>query len=204
MTDDERRAVEQAARDYFDSWFEGDPQRMARVLHPQLAKRRAAGSGLGNERRWRLVRAASVRVACLLTALLLATACAAPRTAVRAELHDNRVVVEPSSGSEDLTLTLVNVGSMPCDLVVFIPEDVNGPVDVHALPVLDGRVDFETRQIASFEEGMEGGGPPVEPGEERTVTLGNKGASTITRVILCNGVGDYERGRYGLYRSDGT
>jgi hypothetical protein len=45
MTDDERRAVEQAARDYFDSWFDGNPQRMARVLHPQLAKRRAADSG---------------------------------------------------------------------------------------------------------------------------------------------------------------
>jgi hypothetical protein len=45
MTDDERRAIEQAATDYFDSWFEGDPQRMAHVLHPHLAKRRAADSG---------------------------------------------------------------------------------------------------------------------------------------------------------------
>jgi hypothetical protein len=45
MTDDERRSIERAAADYFDSWFDGDPQRMARVLHPQLAKRRAADSG---------------------------------------------------------------------------------------------------------------------------------------------------------------
>ena len=45
MTDDERRAIEQAVTDYFDSWFEGDSQRMAHVLHPHLAKRRAADSG---------------------------------------------------------------------------------------------------------------------------------------------------------------
>lgn len=45
MTDDERRAIEQAVADYFDSWFEGDPRRMAGVLHPKLAKRRVADSG---------------------------------------------------------------------------------------------------------------------------------------------------------------
>lgn len=45
MTDDERRAVEGAVRDYFDSWFEGDTERMAGVLHPRLSKRRAADSG---------------------------------------------------------------------------------------------------------------------------------------------------------------
>ena len=33
------KAIEQAARDYYDGWFEGDPERMARCLHPQLAKR---------------------------------------------------------------------------------------------------------------------------------------------------------------------
>ena len=46
MTDDERAAVIQTAADYFDSWFEGDPERMARVLHPHLAKRRVADDGV--------------------------------------------------------------------------------------------------------------------------------------------------------------
>ena len=32
-------AIEQAARDYYEGWFEGDPDRMARCLHPRLAKR---------------------------------------------------------------------------------------------------------------------------------------------------------------------
>jgi hypothetical protein len=45
MTDDERGAVERCAADYFDSWFDGDPERMRRAVHPQLAKRRAAESG---------------------------------------------------------------------------------------------------------------------------------------------------------------
>jgi Putative lumazine-binding len=44
MTDD-RAAIERTVTDYFDSWFEGHPERMARVLHPKLAKRRAADAG---------------------------------------------------------------------------------------------------------------------------------------------------------------
>ena len=32
-------AIEQAARDYYEGWFEGDPDRIARCLHPRLAKR---------------------------------------------------------------------------------------------------------------------------------------------------------------------
>lgn len=31
--------IEQAARDYYEAWFTGDGDRMARCLHPQLAKR---------------------------------------------------------------------------------------------------------------------------------------------------------------------
>ena len=33
---------------------------------------------------------------------------------------------------------------------------------------------------------------------------GFKGTPTLTRVIPCNGVGDYELGRYAIYQSDGT
>lgn len=35
----ERAAIEAAARDYVDGWYEGNPERMARALHPDLAKR---------------------------------------------------------------------------------------------------------------------------------------------------------------------
>jgi hypothetical protein len=37
--DADRSAVEACVRDYFGSWFEGDGERMARALHPKLAKR---------------------------------------------------------------------------------------------------------------------------------------------------------------------
>lgn len=39
------RAVEAVAYDYLDGQLEGDPQRVARALHPDLAKRAVAGSG---------------------------------------------------------------------------------------------------------------------------------------------------------------
>lgn len=45
MAADERAAVEQVVRDYFESWFDGDPDRMRRALHPQLAKRHIADDG---------------------------------------------------------------------------------------------------------------------------------------------------------------
>jgi hypothetical protein len=35
----ERKAVEQAARDYIDGWYEGSVERMERALHPDLGKR---------------------------------------------------------------------------------------------------------------------------------------------------------------------
>ena len=37
------RAIERAVLDYFEGWFEGDADRMARALHPELAKRRLDG-----------------------------------------------------------------------------------------------------------------------------------------------------------------
>ena len=33
------QAIEKAARDYYEGWFEGDSDRLARCLHPKLAKR---------------------------------------------------------------------------------------------------------------------------------------------------------------------
>jgi hypothetical protein len=35
----DRAGIEQAVRDYFEGWYTGDADRMARALHPDLAKR---------------------------------------------------------------------------------------------------------------------------------------------------------------------
>lgn len=112
----------------------------------------------------------------------------------------------PPMGSDEVALTIVNVGQVPCELVVFIIDDVNGPVDPVALPVRDGRVDFESTDFFEMEaaEGVEAGVPVIQPGEERSLTFGFQGRPMVTRVVLCDGVGDYERGRYAIYRSDGT
>lgn len=46
-TDGERAAVEACVRDYYKSWYTADATRMARALHPALAKR---GFGQGPDR----------------------------------------------------------------------------------------------------------------------------------------------------------
>ena len=46
MSKSEEQLVEQVARDYFESWFDGDVARMDRALHADLVKRRA-GDELG-------------------------------------------------------------------------------------------------------------------------------------------------------------
>jgi hypothetical protein len=35
----DRAAIERAVLDYFEGWFDGDPVRMKRALHPELVKR---------------------------------------------------------------------------------------------------------------------------------------------------------------------
>lgn len=39
MATEDRAAIEQAATDYYEAWFSGDADRMARCLHPRLVKR---------------------------------------------------------------------------------------------------------------------------------------------------------------------
>lgn len=42
-------AIEAAATDYIQSWLDGDPDRMRRCLHPDLAKRSLGGPGPDGE-----------------------------------------------------------------------------------------------------------------------------------------------------------
>jgi hypothetical protein len=38
-TDEDRAAVEEVVRDYYEGWYTADAERMTRALHPDLAKR---------------------------------------------------------------------------------------------------------------------------------------------------------------------
>jgi hypothetical protein len=45
ITDADREAIVASARDYIESWLDGDAPRMARCLHPELAKRSVKPDG---------------------------------------------------------------------------------------------------------------------------------------------------------------
>jgi hypothetical protein len=42
---DDEAAIVRAVLDYFEGWYDGDPVRMERALHPELAKRRLGDDG---------------------------------------------------------------------------------------------------------------------------------------------------------------
>lgn len=43
-------AIKQTALDYIEGWYEGNPERMERALHPELAKRIVRTNAEGNSR----------------------------------------------------------------------------------------------------------------------------------------------------------
>jgi hypothetical protein len=99
----------------------------------------------------------------LLLVPLIITSCASPRTAVAVKIQDGEVRLVPPTGSEKVLLTIVNVGQQPCDLVVFIIDAVNGPVDAVALPVRDGRVDFDSSDLSDIKAAKGGAGRTARP-----------------------------------------
>jgi hypothetical protein len=49
VTTADEEAIAGCILDYFEGWFEGDPERMRRALHPGLAKRTPLGEGLDED-----------------------------------------------------------------------------------------------------------------------------------------------------------
>jgi Putative lumazine-binding len=49
VTAPDEEAVVRCILDYFEGWFEADPERMRRALHPGLAKRTLDGEGLDED-----------------------------------------------------------------------------------------------------------------------------------------------------------
>lgn len=50
VSDADRQAITQTALDYVEGWYEGNPERMERALHPDLAKRIAITDAKGRSR----------------------------------------------------------------------------------------------------------------------------------------------------------
>lgn len=49
MTTADEEAIVRCVLDYFEGWFEADPERMRRALHPDLAKRSPDGETLDQD-----------------------------------------------------------------------------------------------------------------------------------------------------------
>ena len=95
---------------------------------------------------------------------------------------------------------LRSTGTRPCDLIV---AQTSFPMD--ALPVRDGKVviteDGSTPSVAAITGGEWPG--EVAPGAVFAFELGMEGTpKTDERIVLCNGVGDYDRGRYAVLLFD--
>lgn len=132
---------------------------------------------------------------------------------ITGEIDDNAIRLAQSSAPAAARLELTNVGATPCDLVPMLTA-----VPAGALPVIDGRVVMSLSGsddvAAPMEAYIELNGEPVDRGEGGLMTdqgwitrvnpgdvvlldVGLQGApERADRIVVCNGPGDYEAGRY--------
>jgi hypothetical protein len=125
-------------------------------------------------------------------------ACAA--TPITGEIKDDRISLATDHAGPSVRLELRNVGATPCNLIMVLTD-----LSADALPVKDGRVVIDEN----------GAGGPVRPAND-SIGMGRSepGAvfqlevalvstpKTEDRIILCNGAGDYEHGRFAILRFD--
>jgi hypothetical protein len=137
--------------------------------------------------------------------LTLVAACLGAATGIKGEIKDDGITLATDHAGSSVRFELHNVGTTPCDLVVAL---TSLPID--ALPVKDGQVVITdsdgpgiVRPITTYEDV-----PPftfgrVEPGAVFHAEVALESAPlTDDRVIFCNGIGDYQRGRAATLRFD--
>jgi hypothetical protein len=140
-------------------------------------------------------------------AIILVAACgsSAPGS-ITGEIRDDAIVLSSPNGAPIVQLELRNVGTKPCDLVVALTS-----MPMNLLPVKNGQVVIDAGGVPGAIQ-PEGGGPVgaspdaytlahVQPGGAFKSEMALDGVpKTDDRIILCNGVGDYEAGRYAALR----
>ena len=141
----------------------------------------------------------------LAAALVALMGCDAPT--FHGEIDDAEIRLADEQFPISLWLELANVGTQPCELVAML-----SPVPADAMPVEGGQVvtslSGEPDAISPIEFAAEkpDGGPFLRdprgaaiilPGDRVRVQLGFKSKPEVgVLVIVCNGPGDYEAGRY--------
>jgi hypothetical protein len=127
------------------------------------------------------------------------------------EIDDHEIRLERPSGPPSVWLELENVGSQPC---AFVPLLASMPAE--SLPVSGGEVVIDMSgdpnipypmeahvelngERAEGLIGEEDWATVVNPGDRIRLQLALKGTPDEgERVVICNGAGDYEAGRYAV------
>ena len=138
-----------------------------------------------------------VVLAALATAAL-AAGCLGAATTLKGEIRDDKIILAADHAGAAIRLQVHNAGTKPCDLTPVITT-----LAPDALPIKDGQVDIDSSGAPDTVQ-MLMGGPAgfvkrVMPGEDYEIELALEGApDTGTRIMLCNGPGDYAIGRYAI------
>ena len=136
----------------------------------------------------------------------VSTGSVASTRSITGEIQDHAIVLSSPIGDPIIELELHNVGTKTCDLVVAL---TSMPMD--SLPVKNGQVLIDAAGVPGALEPEDGGqvGAPadvytlarVPPGgtfkREQALESAPKAGD---RIILCNGVGEYQAGRYAVLR----
>jgi hypothetical protein len=158
-------------------------------------------------------------VAALLAAFLMA-ACSVASPSVDGRIYDDRIEVDDQTVPGNAWLSLTNLGSRPCRLVLLDTLDErDANVDPRRLPVAAGRVVVRTTDpsapgiqvseelyaevdgravAADTSEGFPA--VMIEPGVTARVQLALIGTprNGAVRVLVCHDPGDYDLGRYAV------
>ena len=152
-----------------------------------------------------------------IAALAALSACTGAEATISGEIRDDAIVLAQPSGPQSVWLELSNVGAVPCDLAVvrteLAPDSLpleggrvvlsqSGSPQGEAYP-MEAYVEIEGEPATYDDPVREGRQALVEPGQTARVQLALTGMpEREERVILCNGAGDYEAGRYAVLRFD--
>jgi hypothetical protein len=146
----------------------------------------------------------NARVVPLFVTAILAAGCIGGPTSLKGEIKDDGITLAADHAGSNVLLELRNTGTKSCDLVV---AQTSLPAD--ALPVVDKQVVITNgdgpglvRPIMSYPA------PPytighIEPGSTFSYDVAlDSTPKSEERVLFCNGLGDYQAGRYALLRFD--
>lgn len=136
-------------------------------------------------------------------ALVVAAGCLGGSTTVTGEIKDDGIALATDHAGSNVKFHLTNVGTVPCDLIVVV-----GTIAPDALPLKDGQVVIDDSGAPGTVAFPYGGGTTgylhrIQPGDTFETEVALEGPpKTNERIVLCNGVGEYEAGRYALLRFD--